>query len=180
MMAARMKGRGLALLLAIALGGCGGIGEDDMTAALETAWSEDAPGMAKLTGTDLPGAEPGELRGVASSAKVVTDLARGYAGDVGGDLAAGVIDGASSLAEDFGVEGAGEVRDAIGIATASEWKIRNLEVLSQRESGDDQVVSLRYDLNATMQGAPVTIARDITHEVRFLPTDDGWRVERTR
>lgn len=161
----------------LALSGCSKMSEDEMAAALEYAWANKTVDMASLSGTKLPGADPGALRGTASTAKAATEIARAYAGDIGGEVAQGAIDGVSGLAEDFGVEGATEVRGALGIATASDWTVRNLEVLAQRSSGDDYVASLRYDLTATIQGEPKTIARDITHETRFITTGDGWRVE---
>lgn len=164
-------------LTMLALSACSKMSEDEMAAALERAWASNTAAMAALSGTALPGSEPGVLRGTARTAKAAKDIARAYAGDVGGELAQGAIDGVSGLAEDFGVEGATEVRGALGIATASDWTVRNLEVLAQRDSGADYVASLRYDLTATIQGEPTSIGRDITHQARFIATEGGWRIE---
>lgn len=165
-------------IMAAALTGCGGVSNGDVEAALESAWAEDTALMAKVAGINLPGEEPGALRGAAKSAKMATELANRYGGSIAGDTAASVINGASELAEDFGIDGANSVRAAIGVATASDWQVRNLEILAERESGDDVVANLRYDLSVTIQDEPVTIGRDIMHEVRLISTGAGWRVEK--
>lgn len=164
-------------MLMLALAGCGKMSDEEMTSSLEKAWTQDPAIMAQLSGTKVPGLEPGALRGGVKTAKALTEIAGSYGGSVGRDIAQGAIEGVSGVAEDLGVEGAGEARTALDIATASDWTVRNLEILEKRDSGTDLVATVRYDLTVNIRGTPKTIGRDITHAVRFISADGDWFVE---
>jgi hypothetical protein len=173
-----MVGRHAALALAAAsVAGCGGLSHGDIEQALEKAWTDDSTAMAHAAGVALPGGDPGALRGLGTTAKTARNLAEAYGGNVAGGIAGSVISGATRLAADFGVEGADQARKSIGIATASDWSVRNLEVLSERSSGDDHVVMIRYDLHAKIDGTDQTLAKDVTQKARLTADDGRWQVE---
>ncbi len=165
-----------ALLLLTA---CGGLSDDDIDQALATAWDKDPAVMSQMAQVQLPGAEPGGLRGIGTSAKAAEELASAYGGEIAADLAHSAINGAAKVASDFDIEGAAEVRDAVGVATAKNWKVRNLEVLSRRESGEDYVATVRYDLMADINGSTQTLFKDVTHQLRLVDGSDGWQVEQS-
>ena len=55
-------------LVAVAmLAACGGMSHGDIEAALAEAWDENNAEMAIQSGVQLPGSEPGALRGVGST-----------------------------------------------------------------------------------------------------------------
>lgn len=166
----------IALFATLALAGCGSASEGDVREALEQAWSSDRVRMAQSAGVEIPGGDPGAMRGIAGTVRVARDLATDYAGDFVGDIADGAINEASKLASDFGIEGADEARQSIGVAMAKDWTVRNLEILSERESGEDYAMLVRYDLAATVNGQATTLAKDVTHQIRLIDGDDGWEV----
>lgn len=170
----------LVVFSALFLAGCGGASQSDIDKALVNAWSRDSIAMSQLAGVELPGSDPGALRGLGRSAQVAQAIASGYAGETAAGVAGAAINGVAQVASDFGVEGASEVRDSVGIATASDWTVRNLEVLSQRESGNEHVALVRYDLSATINGTTETLAKDVTHKIRLIDAENGWEIERTR
>ncbi len=172
-----MKIAKLAVFSALFLAGCGGASQTDIDEALVNAWSRDSIAMSQLAGVDLPGSDPGALRGLARSAQAAQAIASGYAGETAAGVAGAAINGVAQVASDFGVEGASEVRDSVGIATASDWTVRNLEVLSQRESGNEHVALVRYDLSATINGTTATLAKDVTHKIRLIDGQNGWEIE---
>lgn len=147
---ARYPAIACALLLLTA---CGGVSDDEIDQALATAWDKDPATMAQLAQVQLPGAEPGGLRGIGTSAKAAEEIASAYGGEIAADLTRSAINGAAKVASDFDIEGAAELRDAVGVATAKNWQVRNLEVLARRESGDDYVATVRYDLMADINGS---------------------------
>lgn len=157
---------------------CGSLSDDDVNQALATAWDKDPVAMSQLAQVQLPGAEPGGLRGIGTSAKAAEELASAYGGEVAADLARSAINGAAKVASDFDIEGAAEVRDAVGVATAKNWRVRNLEVLSRRQSGEDYVATVRYDLMADINGSSQTLFKDVTHQLRLVDGSDGWVVEK--
>ena len=165
---------------ALLLAACGGASRSDIDEALVDAWSRDSNAMSQLAGLALPGSDPGALRGLATSAKAAQAIASGYAGDTASEVAGAAINGVAQVASDFGIEGASEARDSVGIATATDWTVRNLEVLSERQSGEEYVAMVRYDLGATINGASETLAKDVTHKIRLIDGENGWEIERRK
>jgi hypothetical protein len=157
---------------------CGGVSDDEIDQALATAWDKDPATMAHLAQVQLPGTEPGSLRGIGTSAKAAEEIASAYGGEIAADLTRSAINGAAKVASDFDIEGAAELRDAVGVATAKNWQVRSLEVLARRESGDDYVATVRYDLMADINGSTQTLFKDVTHQLRLVEGSDGWQVER--
>jgi hypothetical protein len=154
------------------------VSEGEIDEALSAGWSQDPRAMARIAQVQLPGSEPGGLKGIGTSARAAEEIASAYGGEMVGDLAHSAINGAAKVASDFDVEGAAEVRDAVGVATARNWQVRSLEVLAGRESGDDYVATVRYDLMAEIDGTPQTLFKDVTHKVRLVDGNDGWTVEK--
>lgn len=159
---------------------CGGVSQSEVDHALVEAWTSDSARMAQQAGVSLPGSEPGALHGMVSSAQAAQQVASEYGGDAVGGVVGAAVSGAAKVASDFGIEGAAEVHKSIGIATATDWKVRNLEILSERESGDEYVVQVRYDLGATVNGSQETLAKDVTHQVRLIDGDKGWMIEHSQ
>jgi len=157
-----------------ALTGCGAPDATDFEAALEASYTQDAPEFAKATGITIEGiADPGAIRGTASSARLAVDAVDKYAGGIAGSMARDVIDGATGLASDFGVQGADGLKAGIDSAMASDWDVANLEILASRKSGDSHVAQVRYDLFSTVGGTRKRMANQVTHSVSIQKSEDG-------
>ena len=159
------------------LSACGEASDSEIESALEVAWTNDSLAMAQAADVELPGVDPGALRGIGSTARVANNLAQEYGGKIGGSVASGVINEASRVASDFGIDGADELRKSVGMATATDWSVRNMEVLSKRKSGEETVAMVRYDLDASINGVVTTLAKDVTHKLRIVQRDGGWKIE---
>lgn len=171
-------GKQITILLLFALAGCGGVSEADMTEVLGKAWAEDHRAMAEMAGVKLPGQEAGAMRGLSETVGTASNIASEYGGQFAADVAGEVIDSTTRLAKDYGVDGADEVRQSIGVATATDWSVRNLEILSGRESGNGYVALVRYDLTANVNGERVILGRDVSHKFRLSRGEDGWEFEK--
>lgn len=167
----------LVAALFASLAACGGIGDDDVSAALEKAWDDDHLAMATQAGIKLPGQEPGGVRGLSETVNTANSLVAEYGGDLAGEIAKDAIETTSKLAVEYGVEGAEEFRDSLGLANAKDWRVQSLEILSGRESGEAYVAIVRYDLSVDIEGKQVSLGQDISHKVRMIDGADGWEVE---
>lgn len=166
--------RGSAILLTCTLlAACGGLADSDVETALELQWENDPRAMADAYGIVIPGLERGAARGSAMAIQSLRNAAKdyGYAGEVIADAAGGVMSEGGKLAKEFGVEGADEFSEAVGLVNATDWNVNNLEVISKRTSGDDHLVKVRYDLSAKVDGKMKTLGQDFSHAVRLSEVD---------
>lgn len=143
---------------------------------LETAWREDRVTMARMARVNLPGMNPGALRGTATSINAARDVARTYAGSIASGVVDTAIGAAGDIAVDFGVPGASEMTTAVGLEDAR-WNLENLEVLNRRKSGSDYVIEVRYDVSAEMNDKVLRIGRDVSHTARLIEREGEWQVE---
>lgn len=168
-----------ALLVALTSGalltGCSAPGETAVERALEKAWSEDTVSMEVATGM-LTEDQARGLRGVQSSARATSELLRSYAGDTAtkyiGDLFASATEFASEMA---GSEDRAFARHTL-MVTARDWDATNVELIASRQSDDDYVVQVRYDILATVAGHRQQIASDVVQTIRLESRDGAWQI----
>jgi hypothetical protein len=170
----------VAATLLVSLAGCGGVDEDDVAISIEKAWDKDHLAMASQAGLELPGQEPGGVRGLSETANTANSLIAEYGGDLAGEIAKDTIETTSKLAAEYGIEGAEEFRDSLGLTNAKDWQVQSLEILSGRESGEAYVAIVRYDLSVDIDGKQVRLGQDISHKVRMINGPDGWEIETTK
>jgi hypothetical protein len=162
-----------ALLACALLSACGGLSDSDVEEALEQQWASDPRAMADAFEITIPGMEKGAARGAAQALQSLSEAAKdyGYAGEVVADAAGGVMSEGGKIAGEFGIEGAEEFTEAVGLINATDWTVSNLEIISKRSSGDDHLAKVRYDLSAKVDGKMQTLQQDISHSVRLADVD---------
>lgn len=161
------------LIAFVLLSACGRLTESDVEAALEQQWEGDPRAMADAYGITIVGMEKGAARGTAQAIQSLREAAQdyGYAGEVIADAAGGVISEGGKIAGEFGIEGAEEFSEAVGLVNATDWTVSNLEIISKRSSGDDHLAKVRYDLSAKVGGKMQSLQQDISHSVRLADVD---------
>lgn len=163
--------------LAWSLAACGGMSDDDIKGAIEANWEGDPVTMSERSNANIPGLERGIVRGTAQSMRTAREATDGLAAGIVGDVAQMAIEEGGRLASEFGIEGADELHRSMGLANASDWTVRNLEVLSSRTSGDSYIARVRYDLSATLNGQDEVLGQDLSHMVRLVELDGKWVIQ---
>lgn len=154
--------------------GCASLPQSEMETIIEQAWEDDPALMAQ--DADVPFAAGGrELQGAVRGVRA---LARQYGGGIGGRLADDAIQTTSKLAGDIGFQGDADTRRTLSEATADQFDVVNLEVLSEDKNGDGILAVVRYNLRARIDGHTEIIARQVTQAIQFAETQGKWGILR--
>ena len=172
-----MKKRFLVSLMSLALAACGGVSDSDIKGALEADWEHDPVSMSERSGASIAGLERGAVRGTARSLRTARDATSSFTAGVVGEVAKMAIEEGGHIATEFGIEGAEEFHRSMGLANASDWTVRNLEVLSSRTSGESHIARTRYDLSATLNGKDELLGQDLSHTIRLVRSGGDWIIQ---
>ena len=159
---------------AVLLAACGGLSDGAVQAALEQAWAEQTPLMARAAG--LGDIEPdGTAAGINRVARTSSMLARRFGGPVGGVVEQVVVTGAQA-AEDFGGAKVKPYNQRLQLSLARGWSVTRLEVLDRRASDGEQVARVRYDVFADTGAGRGPVARAVVETVRLAKVRGRWAV----